>query len=191
MDELALFDVVERSAVLSECDEGAADREHDRESCVICDVYRYELRRIWGPGPILVWIMLNPSTADAAQDDATIRKCIRFAKKWGYGGIIVLNLYALRATKPEALWSHPDPIGPRNDAYLLSVPTDLMVVCAWGTDGRRGAEVLDRLVACGVQPHYLSLTAGGEPGHPLYLKETLKPKPLVVAGGATIDGGSR
>lgn len=183
--------MVERSAVLSECAEGVVDAKHDRASCVVCDVYRYELRRVWGPGPLCVWVMLNPSTADGKQDDATIRKCIRLAKRWGSGGIVVVNLYGLRATDPRELWRHPDPVGPENDRHVwgvLGMPGAL-VVCAWGAHGRRGNDVLVELVARGVQPQCLALTSAGQPRHPLYLTESLRPMPLTVR--ATTTGGSR
>jgi hypothetical protein len=200
MADATLFEVdepsdgIERSARLSRCVDDQLDDDHDREACDYCDVYRYELRRVWGPGELLVWIMLNPSKADGRVDDATIRKVMRLTRKWWtpsggrYGGIVVLNLYALRATDRRKLWHHPDPIGPENDSWLLDVDAE-RVICAWGADGLRGEEVLAQLVERGVQPYCLAVTAGGQPRHPLYLKETLRPVPLAV--GATRTGGSR
>lgn len=83
-----------------------------------CGTYRYWLCREWSPGlDSLVWLMLNPSTADATQDDPTIRRCMGFARRWGYGGITVVNLYAYRATNPRDLLTAADPVGPENDRY--------------------------------------------------------------------------
>ncbi|MGW0664571.1 DUF1643 domain-containing protein [Streptodolium elevatio] len=169
-DSPALFDhapaaepVVHRSAVLSPC-----------------GTYRYELTRRWAPGPAVGWVMLNPSTADALSDDPTIRRCVRFAKAWGYGGLVVRNLFALRATDPAELARHTDPIGPYNDAYLAECADDPLTVVAWGArGGDRGRDVLDLLERLGVQPHQLAATDDGQPRHPLYLKTGLVPVPLL------------
>ncbi|MDF5946760.1 DUF1643 domain-containing protein [Pseudomonas aeruginosa] len=89
-----------------------------------CGQYRYLLTR---PGDCLadkgtaVFLMLNPSTADAALDDPTIRRCRNFASAWGCNGIAVVNLYALRATNPADLWKHDDPVGPDNDWRLRAI----------------------------------------------------------------------
>jgi hypothetical protein len=164
-------------------DEPAGDPEVEKHAVVSpCRVYRYELRRVWDPSlPLCVWIMLNPSTADAEIDDQTITTIIRVTKKWkncSFGGIVVYNLYALRSTDREQLKHHADPVGPENDSYLLSIDPKLMVMCAWGADGDRGEEVLAALRARGIRPYYLKLTASGRPRHPLYLDETLQPQPL-------------
>lgn len=142
-------------------------------------VYRYELRRIWGdPNHLVGWIMLNPSTADATADDPTIRRCVGFARDWGYGGIVVRNLFALRATDPAVLKTHPEPIGPENNYWLLSGSTDALTVCAWGVHGALGGRairVLRLLGAGGVQLRHLGLTKAGHPRHPLYLPKTAAP----------------
>lgn len=151
---------MERTAVLSEC-----------------GTYRYELTRRWDDGPSVTWIMLNPSRADATVDDPTIRRCIGFAKSWGYSAITVRNLYGLRATKPAALWCHPDPVGPENDAHLLRCVGDPLVVCAWGAQGRRGSRVIKTLGERHAPLHILAFTDGvpPRPRHPLYLKADLTP----------------
>jgi hypothetical protein len=183
MTAAALFDDVARDALLSDCELVAVDPEHDRDACLVCDVYRYVLTRIWNASlPLCVWVMLNPSKADRRVDDATIKKCMRFARKWGYGGVLVLNLYGLRATDRRELWRVDDPIGPENDKHLLGIDARLMVVCAWGADGRRGDEVLAALIARGVTPYCLATTKAGAPTHPLYLKESLTPVPLRQRG---------
>lgn len=138
--------------------------------------YRYELKRTWNP-PVehLTFVMLNPSTADASIDDPTIRRCIGFAKRDGWGGIVVWNLYALRATDPAELRRHRDPIGPYNDSHLsrefLHIAREgRAVVAAWGAgaDPERVSAVLR------FQPslrwRVLGLTLHGHPRHPLYVR---------------------
>jgi hypothetical protein len=144
-----------------------------------CGTYRYELSRRWDVTRGRVgFIMLNPSTADGQQDDPTIRRCIGFAKAWGYGWLVVRNLYALRATDPKELWKHPAPVGPDNDGYLLDSVNDPVTVCAWGANGRRGDAVINALSDAGVALHYLELTRAGKPKHPLYLRADLTPAPF-------------
>jgi hypothetical protein len=142
-----------------------------------CGTYRYELRRTWSTGPAVGWIMLNPSTADADTDDATIRKCVRYAKAWGYGGIVVRNLYALRSRDPKALKRHDDPVGPDNYAHLGRAAKDALTVCAWGAnaDAADVQRAVGSLIVAGVRLHVLALTKDGQPGHPLFLPGHLRP----------------
>ncbi len=139
-------------------------------------IYRYRLWRTWGKAPRMVWIMLNPSTADAELDDPTIRRCIGFAKREQCGGIDVINLYALRATKPAHLLDHPDPEGPGNhDAWVrVLLNHHGPVVAAWGAwrsssaartlpYSRAAYEALARNWLC------LGKTQSGDPRHPLYV----------------------
>lgn len=143
--------------------------------------YRWSLTRRWSDGPLLVWIMLNPSTANAFTDDPTIRRCIGFAKAWGYGGIYVVNLYALRSTDPKALWQHPDPIGPRNNETIAAAVNHPMVVLAWGSSASssRAREVIEILrAAAGEKPCRivaLGWTRQGQPRHPLYVRAETQP----------------
>lgn len=136
--------------------------------------YRYLLTRIWDTSTQpMVWVMLNPSTADAMEDDATIRRCVGFARREHCGGIAVVNLFALRSTNPRALRDHPDPIGPHNDAFLRQATSSLgPVVAGWGAGGvlgGRAATVTRTLTAAGVQMRALGVTSTGQPRHPLYL----------------------
>jgi hypothetical protein len=143
-------------------------------------LYRYWLTRRWNTGPTATFVMLNPSTADAAIDDPTIRRCIGFAKAWGCGGLTVVNLYALRSTDPKGLWTAGDPVGPENDSHLSAfavVASQLgwPLVAAWGANAKpdRVAQVLDlpgmaALTALGV-------TKDGAPRHPLYLRTDAQP----------------
>lgn len=133
-------------------------------------------------GLSVLFVMLNPSTADASVDDATIRRCLGFARAWGYSRLLVGNLFALRATQPEALLADEDPVGPDNDEYLfeyLAGRADL-TVAAWGSHqavGARGPAVLARLREGG-DVYCLGQTQGGEPRHPLYLPGKLEPQLL-------------
>lgn len=98
-----------------------------------CGLYRYRLWRRWGIGPHATWIMLNPSTADADLDDPTIRRCIGFARAWGFSAIEVVNLFALRATNPRELGRSADPIGPDNDRHLSEAGRAAELrIAAWG-----------------------------------------------------------
>lgn len=136
-----------------------------------CGRYRYMLTRGTGPRR-LVFIMLNPSTADAETDDPTIRRCTGFAATLGYTGIIVLNLYAFRATQPAALWSQSDPVGPSNDMYLPALAGDDTIVCAWGANAKpdRVAHVAALLREAGARLMCLGTTKSGAPRHPLYVR---------------------
>lgn len=146
-------------------------------------VYRYALYRDWADtdkGHAL-WLMLNPSTATAGVDDPTIRRCQKFARFWGFDGIVVGNLFALRSTDPHALRTHPDPIGPDNDSVLselLSADEIGIVIAAWGVHGalrHRDASVMSRAGRAGRVLHALELTAAGHPKHPLYVKRDTQP----------------
>jgi hypothetical protein len=149
-----------------------------------CRLYRYTLWRWWGAAPgafdrgFVVFVGLNPSTADEVTDDPTIRRCIAFAKAWGYGGMCMVNLFAFRSTDPADMLAAADPVGPENDVWLKRLaPRAALVVAAWGVDGKhlgRDAQV-KRLIP---EMHYLRLTKNGHPGHPLYLPKTLLPQPF-------------
>ena len=140
--------------------------------------YRYRLSRIRSPDkPMVMFIMLNPSTADANEDDPTIRRCIDFTKRWGYGGLWVGNLFALRSPHPQDLLMEDDPVGPQNDAALNSMADhSALVVAAWGAFAAkfpfREAQVREMF---GPRLFCLARTKGGHQRHPLYLKGDLTP----------------
>lgn len=133
------------------------------------------MQRTWTPGaPRLLFVMLNPSTGTETEDDPTLRRCRGFAKAWGHGGFDVVNIFALRSTNPEALYAHPDPIGPDNDAHILRAHAlSTLTIAAWGgTHGdhlARGRDVARMLAATGKPVHSLTVCANGHPGHPLYV----------------------
>lgn len=144
--------------------------------------WRYRLERRWGEGKRCGFILLNPSTADESNDDPTIRRCIDFAKRWGFGGLVLCNIFAVRSTDPAALYGHADPVGPENDAYLERPTEEVgVIVCGWGVHGayrERGAAVLDLLREKTAMAVALKLTADGHPGHPLYLAKSTEFFPL-------------
>lgn len=153
-------------------------REHDHgvDTAVFSPdrTHRYSLTRVWGAGPHALWIMLNPSTADAFADDPTIRRCVGFTKALGgYGGLAVVNLYSLRATDPRELWTHPAPFNPLTRLWLAAAPIGRgPVIAAWGTHGARhgrGEQVARELTRAGVALHCLGTTKDGHPKHPLYV----------------------
>lgn len=139
--------------------------------------YRYLLSRSWGAGPMAAFVMLNPSTADASENDPTIRRCIGFANSWGYAGLLVANLYAYRSTSPANLWLQDDPVGPDNDRHLREMlGGELLVVAAWGANARPDRVAQFWELAGDREVHALRVTKGGAPGHPLYLPATLTPE---------------
>jgi hypothetical protein len=149
--------------------------------------YRYHLSRVWpfGRGS-LCFIMLNPSHADEAADDATIRKCMGFAKRFGYGGIDVVNLYAHAARYPKDLRAAGYPVGPHNDDWIHTTSQATHrggghVVCAWGHHARglpRADEVIRIVRSCGIDPLVLDRCACGTPAHPLLLRYSCQLQPL-------------
>ncbi len=134
--------------------------------------YRYVLTRQWDETlPVLVYVLLNPSTADETTNDPTISRCIDIARYNGFGGISVMNLFAYRATEPCDLKKGCDPVGPDNDRYLKEISDDQKIVVAWGNHGAfmdRSKEVLKVLE--GKNLWCVAKNASGEPKHPLYVK---------------------
>lgn len=148
--------------------------------------YRLSLYRGWDPTrPPMVWVMLNPSTADARVNDPTIRKCIGFAQRLGFGAIEVVNLFALRSTDPDALTRSAaagvDIIGPGNDDAILAAAARTEpggIYCAWGSHkaaqaNGRARHVLNLLPR---QPVFaLRISKTGTPWHPLYVPYSAMP----------------
>lgn len=147
-------------------------------------LYRYLLARSWGGGRYAVWLMLNPSTADAFKLDPTLRKCRGFAQRWGCGGMVILNAFAYRATDPKVMKAQDDPVGGlTNDTTIHTVAKlmpDALWTVGWGVHGThrgRDAGVAAELARAGVQAQTLLYTKDGHPGHPLLVPYATTPIP--------------
>lgn len=147
-------------------------------------LYRYVLKRHWDETrPVVNFIMLNPSTADATQLDTTLRRCLGYSIAWGYGGFVITNLFAYRSKDRMILRAVQEPVGRDNDKHLIEQAKEAgLVVCGWGPDGRLGnrSEVVKAMLQdAGIVLHYLKLVGPGKrfPGHPLYLPSELVPLP--------------
>lgn len=142
--------------------------------CSSCRLYRYALWRTWGRGEgAVAFVGLNPSTADETMDDPTIRRCIGFAKSWGFAGICMLNIYAFRATDPRDMKATADPVGPQNDEMLAYYATYCRrIVACWGVRAAdaRVRQVLSDGVLGSRNVECLGRTKSGAPKHPLYLR---------------------
>jgi len=165
-----------------------------------CRRWRYALWRDFGPlrqpGEVgasgyPLFIMLNPSTADASQDDPTIRRCIGYAKRWGYGGVTICNLFAWRSPYPQELLGVADPVGDANDKQILENATQALqgsapIIAAWGDAGTgrlrtlirtQAAHVATLLSLSSIQLQCLATCDSGAPRHPLYLASDLELRP--------------
>lgn len=159
------------------------DSSDPRQSSAVFDStghYRYWLTRTWDLGrPAVNFVMLNPSTADQFQLDPTVRRCLYFAIRWGFGTLIVTNLFAWRSTDPAALRRSSNPVGAENDQFLLrGADQSALRVAAWGMHGtlhRRDTAVM-RLLRF-YELTMLGLTKGGSPRHPLYVRADTRPEP--------------
>ncbi len=161
-----------------------------------CRQYRYTL---WRKVPVtfsfeprkwtgfVQFIGLNPSTADETTNDPTVRRCIDYASRWGFGSMCMTNLFALRATDPKVMLAHPVPIGILNIHWLTEIAKEAgLIICAWGVHGQhigQAETVLEHLDRAGLRSklHRLKKTKDGIPGHPLYLRRDLQPTPLFDA----------
>ena len=144
--------------------------------------YRYRLFRLWDSAlPVIAFCMLNPSTADESVNDPTIERCERRARGWGYGALVVVNLFGFRSTDPAALYAQVDPVGPENiDSIVWAVRNSAMFICGWGTHGAHcgmGPMILQRLRDFYPgRAHALKVNRDGSPAHPLYLPYHLQPE---------------
>jgi hypothetical protein len=152
--------------------------------------YRWSLFRLWQPAsPLACYVLLNPSTADESENDPTVERCQVRAMNAGFGGLIVVNIFAWRSTDPAVLYTLPDPVGPENDAAIVrAVQQSKLVVCGWGMHGDlrgRGREVEKLIRSAGKVPHALRINSDGSPKHPLYLSYKLEPKPMETTSPVT------
>lgn len=160
-----------------------------------CGRFRYRLGRRWDDGDTLLFVMLNPSTADADIDDATIRRCFTFAKAHGFGALEVVNLYAFRATDPKDLRRAGYLAGPENDAHIAAAARDSAAICvAWGANVaglERPQIVLPLLRATGKPIQCLRITRSGYPQHPLMLASSCRLMPFDSAAIQSAMDGER
>lgn len=153
-----------------------------------CGNYRYTLSRTWGDERPCVFVMLNPSTADAEIDDPTIRRCMGFARREGCGSIFVVNLFAYRATSPADMKAARDPIGPENDwtlrrTFETAREHHSPVIAGWGAHGTfrlRDFAVCKIAMDAGVQLQCFGTTATHQPKHPLYIPNAAPLSPWPV-----------
>ena len=153
--------------------------------------HRYLLTRTWdSEKKSVLFIMLNPSTANGETNDPTIRRCINFAKAWGYGSLEVVNLFSLVSSDPKKLLTVKNSIGEDNDSFILEAADSAdKIIVAWGAfpeARRRAAKVLNMLSEMGCEAHCLGMSRGGQPKHPLYL-----PKDVGVVRYVGMKGGVR
>lgn len=158
-------------------------------------IYRFMLRRSWVTpawpemtvDPLVV-IGLNPSTADESLDDPTIRRCMSFAHAWGHGGIVMLNLFACRATDPDELYTALNPEGGDTTMRVIRDETvGRVVLCAWGAHPKalgRDLEVYKAISDTALEVVCLGMTKGGYPRHPLYVRGDTKPVPFVMSAAS-------
>lgn len=158
------------------CDSGA----------VVDGSYRYSLWREWDSDrPCLLWVLLNPSNADASKDDPTLRRCLAFSRSWSFGSLEIVNLYAWRSSVPQALVSAENPVGDHNDRYIQeAAQRAAKVVVAWGAyKPLRGRD--RAVIALLAQPLWcLGTTRDGHPHHPLYIKGDTDLCPFPVSNHA-------
>lgn len=162
-----------------------------RDNAVLSDDhrYRYRLTRVLDPSRenwrdefhLIVWLLLNPSKADAVRNDPTVRKMMGFSRQWGFRVMEVFNMFAWRSQNPLDLWTVSDPVGPENDAYLKTIPYNVTVVPAWGDSGLprgRWAECAPRYlqresavkkILSARRAMCLGRTQAGSPRHPVRL----------------------
>lgn len=138
-----------------------------------CEQFRYSLEVSWGHGTgWLVVVGLNPSKADATRDDNTVRKCINFGMRNGYAGLLMLNCYAFRATKPRDMMAAVDPFGEQTPAALTALCNIGTVVAAWGGGAKhldRGEDMAREFKRAGIPLWCWGINKDGTPAHPCYL----------------------
>ncbi len=139
-----------------------------------CRTFRYTLARTWNEkAPTACWVLLNPSTADERMLDPTLRRCVGFSRAWGFGSMVVVNLFAFRSPYPTKVYAAPDPIGPNYDQHIRRMAKKAQrVIVGWGVHGAlncRDQSVLAILEQCNVRAWCLGTTKASHPKHPLYV----------------------
>ena len=155
------------------------------DGAIIEGAYRYLLWRTWDVSrPRALWILLNPSMADGRIDDRTLRRCKAFTASWRFGGLEIVNLFALRTPYPRDLYQAANPVGEENDQYIIAaVRRATSIILAWGAHGSYRER--DRAVLALIKTHTalapccLGVTRSGSPRHPLYIARNKQPFPFV------------
>jgi hypothetical protein len=162
-----------------------------------CRRWRYLLWRCWDASkPAANFLMLNPSTADEFRLDPSCTRARNYAERWGFGAVLVTNLFGWRATDPREMKSAKNPVGRGNDRAIVQAARNAkLVVCAWGNHGAhlgRADVVVDLLKRNRIALHALRVNSQGHPAHPLYLPGALAPKRFVTkrTGTSSARGGS-
>jgi hypothetical protein len=162
-----------------------------------CGAYRYTLRRLNLQGLldrgncVCAFLLLNPSTATETEDDPTIRRCIDFARRWGFHELVIVNVYGLRSTDPKWLWKVDDPVGPGNDAAIAAVVARAgRIVCGWGKNARadRTGRIAEILAPAQDRVFALKVNGDGSPQHPLYIPAATEPQPYSPGRGRRLVG---
>ena len=151
--------------------------------------WRYRLSREWDTNkPTVNFVGLNPSTADENVNDPTVRRCLGYAQQWGFGKMIMTNIFAWRATDPAKMRASADPVGPENDSNLRAAGKEAqLVVACWGEGGRHLARWQAMRVLLPEQVRCFGVTKSGQPKHPLYLASHLATETLVWPGDQARD----
>lgn len=143
-----------------------------------CGCYRYDWHYRWGAGKCVMFIGLNPSVANIQRTDATVRRCIAFAKSWGYGAVRLVNLFSWVDPYPVGMLSASHPVGADNERYIISGAKESdLIVAVWGNDGSyQGRDLAVKQMLKG-RLNALQLNKNGSPSHPLFLRKDLQPFP--------------
>jgi len=151
-----------------------------------CRKWRYHLQQVWDDKtPNLIWLMLNPSTADETKNDPTVERCEQRARMWGFGGVEVYNIFAFRATDPSDMKAQDDPIGPDNDDWIIKFAKksqQTKAIVGWGEHGKhrgRGEAVMSLIKAHDGYVQALKVNASGHPKHPLYIGYKQETSPFI------------
>lgn len=164
--------------------ESLVHRAHEADGCLSrvwyskCDLYRYGLSRVWDVAqPAVLFIMLNPSTADELTNDPTVARCETRARSMGFGGVMIANLFAYRATRPQDLKRAEAPVGGANDAVLAHWTARAgLTIAAWGVHGGHQGRAAAMARGLDGSMSHLGLTKDGHPRHPLYVSFATAPR---------------
>lgn len=140
--------------------------------------YRYRLWRRWDEGDTLGWVLLNPSTADETESDPTLTRCIDFSKRFGYGSLVIVNLFGYQTSEPSEMKQREDPVGPENDEHLRTVCEAVdTIIAGWGNSGEHEERAITVAQMLEGKLHALAVNQTGHPRHPLYVSKDTEPVP--------------